>query len=213
MDERAHRRGLVRLHLTVLPARPAHGRVDAGPVRCRDHVASLRPSSGVPAGGPFARGGVCAVRRPGRDAERDEGAIRAAGTRRTTRPQDVIPNTRLAQQLAELARTRGSRPADAGRLMDAYWAEARDIGDTRRAARARGRGGHRRPRGRLGRPGLSRARARIDRAGALDRRHRRSGLPPRPAPPRARRATARAVRAGVRAAPLGAPDLSSFRRG
>jgi len=44
-------------------------------------------------------------------------------------PPDVIPNTRLAQQLTELARERGLGPQVHERLMDAYWAEARNIGD------------------------------------------------------------------------------------
>jgi predicted DsbA family dithiol-disulfide isomerase len=44
-------------------------------------------------------------------------------------PEDIIPNTRLAQQLTELARTRGLGPQTHDRLMDAYWAEARNIGD------------------------------------------------------------------------------------
>jgi predicted DsbA family dithiol-disulfide isomerase len=45
-------------------------------------------------------------------------------------PEDVIPNTRLAQQLTELARSRGLGPQMQARLMDAYWAEGRNIGDT-----------------------------------------------------------------------------------
>jgi predicted DsbA family dithiol-disulfide isomerase len=44
-------------------------------------------------------------------------------------PPDVVPNTRLAQQLTELARARGLGPQMHDRLMDAYWAEAVDIGD------------------------------------------------------------------------------------
>ena len=44
-------------------------------------------------------------------------------------PEDVIPNTRLAQQLTELARTRGLGPQMHDRLMDVYWAKARNIGD------------------------------------------------------------------------------------
>jgi predicted DsbA family dithiol-disulfide isomerase len=44
-------------------------------------------------------------------------------------PPDVVPNTRLAQQLTELARSRGIGDRLHDRLMDAYWAEARDIGD------------------------------------------------------------------------------------
>jgi predicted DsbA family dithiol-disulfide isomerase len=44
-------------------------------------------------------------------------------------PPDVVPNTRLAQQLTELARERGLGEQMHDRLMDAYWAEARNIGD------------------------------------------------------------------------------------
>jgi predicted DsbA family dithiol-disulfide isomerase len=44
-------------------------------------------------------------------------------------PPDVVPNTRLAQQLTELARARGLGREMHDRLMDAYWAEAVDIGD------------------------------------------------------------------------------------
>jgi predicted DsbA family dithiol-disulfide isomerase len=44
-------------------------------------------------------------------------------------PPDVVPNTRLAQQLTELARARGLGLEMHDRLMDAYWAEAVDIGD------------------------------------------------------------------------------------
>jgi predicted DsbA family dithiol-disulfide isomerase len=44
-------------------------------------------------------------------------------------PADVVPNTRLALQLTELARTRGIGVQMHERLMDAYWSEARNIGD------------------------------------------------------------------------------------
>jgi predicted DsbA family dithiol-disulfide isomerase len=44
-------------------------------------------------------------------------------------PPHVVPNTRLAQQLTELARARGIGVQMHDRLMDAYWAEAVDIGD------------------------------------------------------------------------------------
>jgi predicted DsbA family dithiol-disulfide isomerase len=43
-------------------------------------------------------------------------------------PPDVVPNTRLAQQLTELARERGLAERMHDRLMDAYWAEGRNIG-------------------------------------------------------------------------------------
>lgn len=42
---------------------------------------------------------------------------------------DVVPNTMLAQRVTELARERGRHEAVHERLMDAYWAEGRDIGD------------------------------------------------------------------------------------
>jgi predicted DsbA family dithiol-disulfide isomerase len=44
-------------------------------------------------------------------------------------PPHVVPNTRLAQQLTELARARDLGRQMHDRLMDAYWAEAVDIGD------------------------------------------------------------------------------------
>ena len=44
-------------------------------------------------------------------------------------PPDVVPNTMRAQRLTELSRARGLGDALHDRLMDAYWAESRDIGD------------------------------------------------------------------------------------
>jgi predicted DsbA family dithiol-disulfide isomerase len=44
-------------------------------------------------------------------------------------PPDVVPNTLLALRLTELARERGLGLQMHDRLMDAYWAEARNIGD------------------------------------------------------------------------------------
>jgi predicted DsbA family dithiol-disulfide isomerase len=41
----------------------------------------------------------------------------------------VVPNTRLALRLTELARERGLHEQFHDRLMDAYWSEATDIGD------------------------------------------------------------------------------------
>ena len=41
----------------------------------------------------------------------------------------VVPNTRLALRLSELAREHGLHDAFHDRLMDAYWSEATDIGD------------------------------------------------------------------------------------
>ena len=43
---------------------------------------------------------------------------------------DVVPNSRRAQQLTELARDLGRHEPVHDRLMDAYWDEAQDIGDT-----------------------------------------------------------------------------------
>jgi predicted DsbA family dithiol-disulfide isomerase len=42
---------------------------------------------------------------------------------------DVVPNTRTALRLTELARDRGLHGPFHDRLMDAYWAESQDIGD------------------------------------------------------------------------------------
>ena len=41
----------------------------------------------------------------------------------------VVPNTRLALRLTELAREQGLHEPFHDRLMDAYWSEATDIGD------------------------------------------------------------------------------------
>lgn len=52
-----------------------------------------------------------------------------------------VPNTRLALELAEQARREGLHAAVHGRVMEAYWAEGRDIGDVeilRALARAAG---------------------------------------------------------------------------
>jgi len=42
---------------------------------------------------------------------------------------EIVPNTRLALRLAELARERGLHEVFHYRLMDAYWSEATNIGD------------------------------------------------------------------------------------
>jgi predicted DsbA family dithiol-disulfide isomerase len=42
---------------------------------------------------------------------------------------DVVPNTKSALRLSELAREHGQHPAFHDRVMDAYWAESRNIGD------------------------------------------------------------------------------------
>lgn len=44
-------------------------------------------------------------------------------------PADVVPNTRAALRLTELARDRGRHRQTHDRLMDAYWAEGSNIGD------------------------------------------------------------------------------------
>jgi predicted DsbA family dithiol-disulfide isomerase len=44
-------------------------------------------------------------------------------------PAEVVPNTMLALRVTELARERGLHAAVHDRLMDAYWAEAQNIGD------------------------------------------------------------------------------------
>jgi predicted DsbA family dithiol-disulfide isomerase len=42
---------------------------------------------------------------------------------------EIVPNTRLALRVTELARERGLHEPFHDRLMDAYWSEATDIGD------------------------------------------------------------------------------------
>jgi predicted DsbA family dithiol-disulfide isomerase len=44
-------------------------------------------------------------------------------------PPDVVPNTRCALRLTELARALDLHEPFHDRLMDAYWSEGRDIGD------------------------------------------------------------------------------------
>jgi predicted DsbA family dithiol-disulfide isomerase len=44
-------------------------------------------------------------------------------------PADVVPSTQLALRVTELARDRELHEAVHDRLMDAYWAEGRNIGD------------------------------------------------------------------------------------
>ncbi len=49
---------------------------------------------------------------------------------RTYNPHpDVVPNSRKALEVTELARDHGLHEAVHTRLMDAYWSEARNIGD------------------------------------------------------------------------------------
>jgi predicted DsbA family dithiol-disulfide isomerase len=42
---------------------------------------------------------------------------------------EIVPNTRLALRMSELAREQGLHDPFHDRLMDAYWAEATNIGD------------------------------------------------------------------------------------
>jgi predicted DsbA family dithiol-disulfide isomerase len=44
-------------------------------------------------------------------------------------PPEVVPNTRTALRLTELAREQGRHEETHDRLMSAYWDEARNIGD------------------------------------------------------------------------------------
>ena len=44
-------------------------------------------------------------------------------------PPEIVPNTRLALRLGELAREREMHEPFHDRLMDAYWAEATNLGD------------------------------------------------------------------------------------
>jgi predicted DsbA family dithiol-disulfide isomerase len=53
--------------------------------------------------------------------------LEAAGL--TYNPASTLPNTLHALQVTELARDRGLHEPVHRRLLDAYWAEARDIGD------------------------------------------------------------------------------------
>ncbi len=54
--------------------------------------------------------------------------IEASGYRYNP-PPDVVPNTRKALELTELARDNGLHERVHTRLMDAYWSEAANIGD------------------------------------------------------------------------------------
>jgi predicted DsbA family dithiol-disulfide isomerase len=56
------------------------------------------------------------------------GAFERAGLTYNPNP-DVVPSSRLALRLTELARDHGLHEPVHDRLMDAYWAEGRNIGD------------------------------------------------------------------------------------
>ena len=61
-------------------------------------------------------------------AERTREFFAARGLRYNPHPE-VVPNTQSALRLTELARDLGRHEETHDRLMDAYWDEARDIGD------------------------------------------------------------------------------------
>jgi predicted DsbA family dithiol-disulfide isomerase len=80
------------------------------------------PPGGIPLAELHRRRGVAVGER---DPLRDRFA--AAGLE-YNRPE-LVPNTRLALRMTELAREHGLHDAFHDRLMVAYWSEARDIGD------------------------------------------------------------------------------------
>ena len=80
------------------------------------------PPEGIPLAQLHRRYGIGVGER---DPLRDRFA--AAGVE-YNRPE-MVPNTRLALRLSELARERGLHDAFHDRLMDAYWSEATNIGD------------------------------------------------------------------------------------
>ena len=80
------------------------------------------PPEGIPLADVHRRYGIGVGER---DPLRDRFA--AAGLE-YDRPE-VVPNTRLALRLSELARERGLHRPFHDRLMDAYWSEATNIGD------------------------------------------------------------------------------------
>jgi len=80
------------------------------------------PPEGIPLAALHRRYGIGVG---DRDPLRDRFA--AAGLE-YDRPE-IVPNTRLALRLTELARERGLHEPFHNRLMDAYWSEATNIGD------------------------------------------------------------------------------------
>src|SRR5262249_6050088 len=78
------------------------------------------------------RGGIRRAQLSGRYGEafheRLQGQFEALGLVYNP-PPDVVPNTRHALRLTELARDRGLHEPMHDRLMKAYWEEARNIGD------------------------------------------------------------------------------------
>ena len=92
------------------------------------------PPAGIPLADLHRRYGIGV-------GEEDPLRARFAAAGLTYDRADVVPNTRLALRMAELARTEGRHGEFHGRLMDAYWSEATNIGDPdelRRLAREAG---------------------------------------------------------------------------
>ena len=58
---------------------------------------------------------------------------------------EIVPNTRLALRMSELARERGLHEPFHHRLMDAYWSQATNIGDAASCAGSQRRSASRRP--------------------------------------------------------------------
>jgi predicted DsbA family dithiol-disulfide isomerase len=79
------------------------------------------PPEGIPRSELLARYGEAAT-------ERMRGFFAERGLVYAPHP-DVVPNSLRALRLTELARELGLHTAAHDRLMDAYWAESRDIGD------------------------------------------------------------------------------------
>jgi predicted DsbA family dithiol-disulfide isomerase len=80
------------------------------------------PPEGIPLEALHRRYGLAA-------GERDPLRERFAAYGLEYNRPDIVPNTRLALRLAELAREHGLHERFHDRLMDAYWSEATDIGD------------------------------------------------------------------------------------
>lgn len=80
------------------------------------------PPEGIPLAELHRRYGLA-------DGERDPLRHRFAAAGLTYNRPDTVPNTKLALRLTELARDRGLHAPFHDRLMDAYWAEATNIGD------------------------------------------------------------------------------------
>jgi predicted DsbA family dithiol-disulfide isomerase len=78
------------------------------------------PPAGIPRADLIARYGP--------QMERMTASFERAGLQYAPNP-DVVPNSRFALRVTELARDRGLHEPVHDRLMDAYWAEGRNIGD------------------------------------------------------------------------------------